>query len=125
MAYELNGFRSGVLVAGADLSTKQYTAVTLNSSGLVVACSVLGEKVLGILANKPTLGQVCEIVHTGFTPVVASAAFAVNAKLMTAATGKIATAATTGSTIIGFAVEVANAGDEIVTAYVNCGAGVV
>ena len=125
MAYEVVGFKTGQFLAGADLSALQYTAVKLNGSGQVVACTVLGEKVLGILQNKPTTGLACEIVHIGLCPMLASAAITAGDKIMVAASGKAATAATVGSTIIGFTPEAAAALNEVITVFVNCGVGVV
>lgn len=125
MAYEVIGFKTGTLEAGADLSALQYTFVKLNTAGRVVAATTAGEKVIGVLFNAPRAGQACEIVHHGIVPVKANAAIATTGLIMTSATGKAVTAATTGSTIVGYALETAAAADEIISAFVNCGVGVV
>lgn len=125
MAYEVIGFKTGNLVAGADLSALQYTFVKLDTAGKVVAASVAGEKVIGVLQNKPTAGQPCEIVHMGLCAVLAGAAIASTGTIMTNASGKAIASATTGSTIVGYAVETAAAANEVITAFVNCGTGVV
>ena len=125
MAYEVIGFKTGTLVAGANLSALQYTFVKLNTAGAVVAASASGEKVIGVLQNKPTSGQVCEIVHLGLCPVKAGAAIASTGTIMTNASGAAIASATTGSTIVGYACETAAAANEIITAFVNCGVGVV
>lgn len=126
MAYEVFGFRTGTLLAAADHSANQYRCVALDAAGKIVLATVAGQKVIGVLQNAPLANQPCDIVHLGICPVKAGAAFANGAALMSGVTtGKPVTAATVGSTIIGFAVESAAAADEIVSALINCGAGVV
>lgn len=125
MAYEVIGFKTGTLVAAADLSTHQYKFVKLNTTGGVVLATTAGEKVIGVLQNKPLAGQPCEIVHLGICSVLANAALANTGPIMTAATGKAATAATTGSTIVGHLLEAAGADGDVVSAFINCGVGVV
>jgi hypothetical protein len=51
------------LVAGSDLSAKQYYAVAI-SSGTVAVCNA-GAGFIGILLNKPTSGQACDIAGPG------------------------------------------------------------
>jgi predicted RecA/RadA family phage recombinase len=125
MAYELISFKTGTLVAGADLSALQYTFVTLDAAGKVVANTTNGGKVLGVLQNKPTAGLPCEIVHEGICPVLAGAAIASCGTVMSNASGKAIASATTGSTIVGYALETAAAANEVISVLVNCGAGVV
>jgi hypothetical protein len=125
MATEQPGFSVGTLLAGADLSALQYTLVKIGAGGTVIACTALGETVFGVLQNKPTSGLVAEVMTLGVTKIKANAAFALGAMLMTATTGKAATAATAGSAKIGWAMEAAGADGDIVTAYITCGAGIV
>ena len=55
MAYEIaNSAVKITLVAGADLSAKQYYFVKINSSGEAVACSGATDKPIGVLyADRP------------------------------------------------------------------------
>lgn len=62
--YEVPGFKPGVLVAGSDLSTKQFLPVKVGTDGLV-ALSGEGEHAIGILQNKPVAGEACEIEMDG------------------------------------------------------------
>ena len=117
MAFELDITTLGTQLAGADLSAQanQYKFVKMSGAGVILA-AVSGEKVLGILANKPASGDVAEVtVEAVAFPVLAGAAFAAGAFLMTDATGRAITAATTGSTIVGQALEAASAAGDIVT----------
>lgn len=92
-AYEVPGFKPGVLVAGADLSAKQFQPVKLNSSGLVVLGGD-GDLCLGILQNAPISGEACEIDMDGISKAVAGAALATpGTKLASNGTGKLIAAA--------------------------------
>lgn len=126
MATEQPGFKIGTLTAGADLSALQYTFVKLNSSGAVIACSALGEATIGVLQNKPISGAVAEVMCVGVSKVLSSAAITAGNLIMTAANGKGATAATTGSRSVGFALETAGSGAaDIISCFINCGTGII
>lgn len=116
MAFELAMRTVGTQVAGADLTaeTNQLRFVKLNSSGAVVLASVAGEKVFGVLYGKAGVGDVCDVVvDAGAVMVKAGATVAAGAFVMTDATGRAITAATTGSTIVGQALEGGAVGETI------------
>jgi hypothetical protein len=71
MAYEISNYSVKVtLVAGADLSAKQYTFVKLNSSGQAIACAAATDLPIGILQNAPTSGQEAEVLVSGGSKLV-------------------------------------------------------
>lgn len=108
----------GYLTASADYSpvANQFKAVKTHTvAGQVVLCTVLGEGILGILQNKPTLNQSADVTVLGSTKAQAGAALAAGDKLMTNASGQVITAATVGSRIIGQASEAASAAGQIIT----------
>ena len=70
MAFEQPGFKI-TLVAGGDLSAKQFHFVKLNSSGQAVICAAITDIPVGILQNKPTSGQEAEIMVNGISKLVA------------------------------------------------------
>lgn len=120
-------FKPTGLVAGADLSAEsnQYRAVKVTGPFTVGLATALGESVEGILLNKPGLGQPAEIMTTGVGPGLAGAAIAAGDRVMTAADGRIITAATAGSRIIGRALEAATAANQVITVLYNIAPGVV
>jgi hypothetical protein len=68
MAYEISNYSVKVtLVAGADLSAKQYTFVKLNSSGEAIAAAAATDIPIGVLQNAPTSGQEAEVLVVGGT----------------------------------------------------------
>lgn len=124
MAYEIaNHTLKITLVAGADLSTKQYTFVKLNSAGAAVAVDGATDRPIGVLQNAPTSGQEAVVVVVGGTKLVASAALTEGAVIGTTAAGKGA-ALTVGTDttryILGTNLIEVGADNQITTAVVNC-----
>jgi len=124
MAYEISNYSVKVtLVAAADLSTKQYTFVKLNSSGQVAAASGATDIPIGVLQNAPTAGQEAEVLVVGGTKIVAGAAIGEGALVGTSAAGKaVALVAGTDTTkyVVGTLLTESGADGDIVTAVINC-----
>lgn len=117
------------VAAGADLSLKQFYAVKLDANAQVVAAGA-GEDAIGVVQNKPKLGEMATVRIAGITKMVAGAAIAAGARVASGAAGKGKTAvaaytntsdagaaqdALVGSFSLGHALEAA-AGDGIVFA---------
>lgn len=117
------------LVAGADLSsTGQNRFVALDSSGNVVLASTAGMVALGVLLNAPASGAVAIVRRRGPCRMLFSAAIAegvliaveaTNGRAKTAvnttcdASGASATAALTGSFIMGQTLEESTGADDL------------
>lgn len=114
MSHELPQFKLGLYVANADLSAKQFYFVKMvNSSGIgkVDLTGTNGESLLGVLQNKPTAGQVAEVMVQGVSKITAGGSITAAGRVMTDNTGKAIAAATTGSHAIGFIVDTVASGD--------------
>ena len=124
MAYEISNYSVKVtLVAAADLSTKQYTFVKLDSDGKVAAASGATDIPIGVLQNAPIAGQEAEVLVVGGTKVVAGAAIGEGALVGTSAAGKaVALVAGTDTTkyVVGTLLTESAADGNIVTAVINC-----
>ena len=124
MAYEISNYSVKVtLVAGADLSTKQYTFVKLDSSGQAVTCSSATDIPIGVLQNAPTSGQEAEVLVVGGTKIVAGAAIGEGAQIGTSTAAKaVALVAGTDTTkyVVGTLITESAADANIVTAVINC-----
>ena len=74
MAYgDSNAIQITGLLAGADLSAKQFYFVKLASTaGEVVVCNATTDHAIGVLQNDPADGEPAEIVGLGVTKVVCS-----------------------------------------------------
>lgn len=89
--------------AGADLSTHQFKFVKLNSSKQVVIATAAGEKILGVLYNKPdAAGKAAQVAIFGKCKVKYGAAAAVGDAVSTdaSAKGRASTAAATGTSVV-------------------------
>ena len=124
MAYEISNYSVKVtLVAGADLSSKQYTFVKLNSSGEAIAAAAATDIPIGVLQNAPTSGQEAEVLVVGGTKIVAGAAIGEGALVGTSSAGKaVALVAGTDTTkyVVGTLLTESAADGNIVTAVINC-----
>lgn len=100
MAFELPNFVVN-LPAAADLSANQYQFVKINSSGQAALAASAGEAVIGVLQNKPTSGQVAQIMVQGITKVLCGGTVTAGDLVASDASGKAKTAvkATVDSTV--------------------------
>jgi hypothetical protein len=123
MAYEISNYSVKVtLVAGADLSAKQYQFVKLNSSGEAIAIAAITDVPVGVLQNAPTAGQEAEVLVAGGTKLVAGEVITLPAFLSVTSAGKADKVATTDTTqyVVGQAITAAGAGDDVITAVISC-----
>lgn len=124
MAYEIsNNALKVTLVAGADLSAKQFYFVKMSADNTCVLCSAATDAPIGVLQNNPISGAEATVVVAGGTKIVASAAIAAGVKIGTASTGKAdAKVAGTDTTeyTVGQVLLASSADAEILTAVINC-----
>lgn len=113
MAYEVPCHKPPVGLAGADLSTYQFRFVKVDATGVVLATAGT-DACIGVLQNKPTLGQACEVETIGTTKLVAGALVAKGAAVMSDGSGRAITAVATNM-IQGIALEGAGAAGEYLT----------
>ena len=121
-AFEGPQIRAVGLIAGGDLSAKQFYAVKLSAANTVVVCAAVTDKPYGILQNAPKSGEEAEVCVIGQTKISADALMAVNASIGTAVDGQLATytVADTTKYIIGICQQGAGAADGMAVAFVNC-----
>lgn len=110
----------GSVVAAADLSSKQYYAVTLGSGGFSLA-DAAGEKTVGLLQNAPTSGDACEVCFMGLGLGILGGTVAVDDWLTVDANGKLVATVEHTSHVIGRAMEAGISGD-VVTVLVGAAA---
>ena len=85
----LRTIKNGQILAGADLSAKQFYQVALNSNGEGVVCGA-GAAGVGVLQNAPKQGEAMELVQAGETEIVVAAAMNANTPIGSDANGKAA-----------------------------------
>lgn len=123
MAYE-NPLFSITLPAAADLSTKQYYFVKLNSSGQVDVCSANTDIPVGVLQNKPTAaGGAAEVMVVGVSKVSGDADLTKGNQIGTSADGQAAAyvnGTDTTKYVVGQVLLDNGAAGGIITALINC-----
>lgn len=124
MAYEIAGYAVKItLPAGADLSTKQYYFVKVNTSGQAVLCAAATDRPIGVLQNTPESGEEASVLVVGGTKVVASASLDEGVLIGTTSTGKAGAkvpGTDTTNYAVGTVILAAGADNEILTAVINC-----
>lgn len=100
--------------AGADLSTKKYFLVKLNSTKQAILGAAATDSLIGVLQNKPKLAEAGLVRFGGTSKVVAGGAIAVGARVTTNAAGKAIATTTAADTVIGQAVEAAAADGDVI-----------
>lgn len=97
------------IMAGADLSDKQFRCIKLNASGLMIL-SGAGENTLGILQDKPASGQVGAVCCLGKSMAVYGAEVTANQNLTPDTLGRLVPA--TGiDAVVAVAAESGSAGE--------------
>jgi hypothetical protein len=92
----------GGVVAAADLSAKRYYFVKRTSTTEVNLCGA-GEIAMGVLCNKPELGDVADVQCIAYGRVEAGGTFAIGDPLKSDAAGKAVKADTDKDHICGWA----------------------
>lgn len=124
MSYFGTTINDSSVIAGESavaLTDKSFYAVKFDSYGKIAICSTEGETVLGLIpaeeGNKATGDSIAvQIKDIGL--MVASAAIAAGAEVMTDANGKAKTA-TAGKFIIGYALKAATAAGDIIPVQIS------
>jgi hypothetical protein len=98
----------GLKCGAASLITKQYRGVKLDGSGDVIVCSAQGERGIGMLLNKPAVGEAAQVALFGTVPFNADALVAVGAPLTVQNDGQVMTAGA-GDYVWGFCLIAAGA----------------
>lgn len=109
MAYEVPVLTVTV-PAGADLSGSQYRLVKLDANGNAILATA-GDLCVGVLQNKPTLGQGATIMMDGITKFIAGAAVASGVGVQSDANGAGITLA--GGQRLGICMEAASGANVI------------
>lgn len=111
MATELTGFQLS-LIAGADLSAKQFTFVKAHSTAGQVVSSGAGETAIGVLEAGDVAGRAVPIRRLGVAKVKAGGIITAGALVAADAAGE-AVAATATDFVLGTALAGAADGDII------------
>ena len=118
MAYEVPVLNVPGQVASEDLSDWQFRYVYQSGEGKVSKISAGDDPALGILQNRPKLGESAQVMMFGVSKCVAGSAFSLTAVLGHDDFGK-ASAGLAATHATAVSLEAATAADQIVTVAVN------
>lgn len=120
MAFEIPGFNYSLDAAG-DLSAEQFTFMVADANGRADQAGAATAPYIGVLQNDPgALGEPANIQTFGVSKMVAGAAVAAGAQVMSDATGRAITATATNFSG-GIALQAAANADEIIAVLVMPG----
>lgn len=123
MAWEKDHVVKVSLKAAADLSSKQYYFVKLDSNGDAALCSAATDIPLGVLQNEPGNGETAEVLMVGISKVSADAALTIGWLIGTSADGqadrKIPGTDTT-EYVVGQVITSTSAAAGLATCSINC-----
>ena len=113
--------------AAADLSASQYCFVFVDSAGKAALPTAAGMQVIGVLQNKPTIGQAATVRVYGVSKVVAGGVVAPGDRIATLITSgkaktasKLVQASGAASYATGIALNTANtATNDVFTAFIG------
>lgn len=103
------------LIAAADLTTKQYYAVKVDSNGKA-ALAGAGENAIGILQDNPNTGEIGNVMVLGESKAIYGGAVTAGQNLAADASGKLVTAG--GSDAVLAVAKESGVADEIHTVYI-------
>jgi hypothetical protein len=112
MAVQDPGLDIGYFVANADLSAKQFLAVSVTGADLQVGVTGAGAIAVGILQNAPTSGQAADVRIVGVSKAIAGASYSRGVPLMANASGQLITA-TGGNHPVAYSLDAAAASGEL------------
>ncbi|MBP7548667.1 MAG: hypothetical protein KA761_00155 [Gemmatimonadaceae bacterium] len=99
--------------AAGDLSAADYHPVKLDASGKAVACSAVADIAVGIVQNKPAVGQAATVAVAGVSKARAVGTIGAGALVAPAASGLGVQAAVSTNRVMGIALVGGVAGDII------------
>lgn len=118
MAFEQPLLKNGVLLALADYSLKQYNGVFVNAAGQAALQTTPGAAIVGVIQNKPKLGEAVELEMRGISKALANGVIAAGAQVTADATG-FKTGNGTTDKVAGIALDAAAAAGVIFTLLVT------
>ena len=124
MAWDGPNLKIPGLTAAANYSAvaNQYKFVKLSAAKVVTVCDGTTDKPIGVLQNRPKLGEEAEVVCIGITKVRGDENLAAGASIGTSADGEAATYSVSDNTkhIVGIVIEDNAAAGGYATAVINC-----
>lgn len=101
MAQSIRDFERTFTTGSASLATKQYYIVKQDTDGTAILSAAATDKHLGVLQNKPAVGQGALVRFLGTTKVIAGGAISVGAWVTSDGNGKAVATTTDKDVVLG------------------------
>lgn len=90
-----------MVTGSVSLATKQYYIVKQHTDGTAILASAATDSIIGVVQNKPVVGEAAVVQHMGTTKVVAGGTITVGAYVTSDANGKAVATTSAGDVVFG------------------------
>lgn len=101
MSQAIRDFEKSFVCGSVSLATKQFYVVKQDTDGTVILAGANGTGLVGVLQNKPAVGQAALVRMFGTTKVVASGTITVGAWVTSASGGTVVATTTDHDVVLG------------------------
>lgn len=101
MSQAIKDFEKSFQCGAADLDTKQYFIVKQHTDGTMILAAAATDKIVGVLQNKPKIGEAALVRWAGTTKVKAGGVIAVGAWVTSDANGNAVATTTDKDVVLG------------------------
>lgn len=101
MSQSIRDFERSFVTGATTLAAKQYYIVKQHTDGTAILSAAATDKHIGVLQNKPTVGQAALVRFLGTTKVVAGGSISVGAWVTADSNGKAVATTTDKDVVIG------------------------
>lgn len=101
MSQSIKDFEKSFVCGSADLDGKQFYAMKQHTDGTIIIAAAATDKLVGILQNKPKIGEAALIRWGGTTKAKAGGVIAVGAWVTTDGNGKVIATTTDKDVVLG------------------------
>lgn len=101
MSQSIRDFEKSFECGSADLDTKQYYIVKQHTDGTMILAAAGTDKLVGVLKNKPKIGEAALVQFLGTSKVIAGGTIAVGSWVTADSNGKAVATTTDKDVVLG------------------------
>ena len=101
MSQSTASFERSFTCGASDLDAKQYYVVKQHTDGTMILAAAATDKLVGVLQNKPKVGEAAIVRIGGTTKVVSAGTISVGAWVTADSAGKVVATTTGGDIVLG------------------------
>lgn len=101
MSQSIRDFERSFVTGSSSLATKQFYAMKQHTDGTLIIAAAATDKIVGVLQNKPGVGQAALVRFAGTTKMIAGGTISVGAWVTSDGSGKAVATTTDKDVVIG------------------------